>query len=78
MGAPGTGKTLLFPRIGRAVAMGRRGGSCRPREESMMFLPRGTPYLPRGTLKEVLAYPLLGRALRVGSVYLAGPRSPGP
>jgi putative ATP-binding cassette transporter len=24
----------------------------------MLYLPRGTPYLPRGTLKEVLAYPL--------------------
>ena len=22
------------------------------------YLPRGTPYLPRGTLREVLAYPL--------------------
>ena len=24
----------------------------------MLYLPTGTPYLPRGTLKEVLAYPL--------------------
>jgi putative ATP-binding cassette transporter len=24
-----------------------------------MYVPRGTPYLPRGTLREVLAYPLL-------------------
>ena len=24
----------------------------------MLYLPRGTPYLPRGTLREVLAYPL--------------------
>jgi putative ATP-binding cassette transporter len=24
----------------------------------MLYLPRGTPYLPRGTLKEVLAYPV--------------------
>jgi putative ATP-binding cassette transporter len=23
----------------------------------MLYLPRGTPYLPRGTLREVLAYP---------------------
>ena len=24
-----------------------------------MYVPRGTPYLPRGTLREVLAYPLV-------------------
>jgi putative ATP-binding cassette transporter len=24
-----------------------------------MYVPRGTPYLPRGTLREVLAYPLM-------------------
>ena len=24
----------------------------------MLFVPRGTPYLPRGTLREVLAYPM--------------------
>jgi putative ATP-binding cassette transporter len=25
----------------------------------MMYVPRGTPYIPRGSLREVLAYPLL-------------------
>jgi putative ATP-binding cassette transporter len=30
----------------------------RPKDEQMLFLPRGTPYLPRGTLREVLAYPV--------------------
>ncbi len=57
VGAPGTGKTLLFRALAGLWPWG--GGEIRrPREESMMFLPRGTPYLPRGTLKEVLAYPL--------------------
>ncbi|MBV9912992.1 MAG: ABC transporter ATP-binding protein/permease [Sinobacteraceae bacterium] len=57
VGAPGTGKTLLFRALAGLWPWG--GGEIRrPRDESMMFLPRGTPYLPRGTLKEVLAYPL--------------------
>ncbi len=30
----------------------------RPKDEPVLFLPRGTPYLPRGTLREVLAYPM--------------------
>jgi vitamin B12/bleomycin/antimicrobial peptide transport system ATP-binding/permease protein len=30
----------------------------RPKGEPIFYLPRGTPYLPRGTLREVLAYPL--------------------
>src|SRR5205814_3110209 len=34
------------------------GTVTRPKDELMLYLPRGTPYLPRGTLKEVLAYPL--------------------
>ena len=38
----------------------------------MMYVPRGTPYLPRGTLREVLAYPLKtdrfdGARLRAGA-----------
>ena len=35
------------------------GRIVRPKNESMMYVPRGTPYLPRGPLREVLAYPLL-------------------
>ncbi len=56
MGAPGTGKTLLF----RALAGLWPWGSGRvspPKDEHIFFLPRGTPYLPRGTLREVIAYP---------------------
>jgi len=34
------------------------GQITRPTDEQTLYLPSGTPYLPRGTLKEVLAYPL--------------------
>jgi len=56
-GAPGEGKTPLF----RALAGLRPWGSgrvIRPKGEAILYVPRGTPYLPRGTLREVLAYPL--------------------
>ena len=33
------------------------GRITRPKDETIFYLPRGTPYLPRGTLREVLAYP---------------------
>lgn len=57
VGSPGTSKTLLF----RALAGLWPWGSGRittPRDEAILYLPRGTPYLPRGTLREVLAYPM--------------------
>jgi len=57
VGAPGTGKTLLFRALAGLWPWGA-GAITRPKEEVMLYLPRGTPYLPRGTLKEVLAYPL--------------------
>jgi putative ATP-binding cassette transporter len=57
-GAPGEGKTPLFRALAGLWPWGS-GRIVRPRGESVMYVPRGTPYLPRGTLREVLAYPLL-------------------
>ena len=57
LGAPGTGKTQLFRAIAGLWPWGG-GIITRPRGEQIFYLPRGTPYLPRGTLREVLAYPL--------------------
>jgi putative ATP-binding cassette transporter len=57
VGAPGTGKTLLFRALAGLWPWGA-GTITRPRDEPMLYLPTGTPYLPRGTLKEVLAYPM--------------------
>ncbi|MBS0448983.1 MAG: ABC transporter ATP-binding protein/permease [Proteobacteria bacterium] len=57
LGAPGTEKTLLF----RALAGLWPWGSGRmrlPPGEAIHYMPRGTPYLPRGTLADVLAYPM--------------------
>jgi putative ATP-binding cassette transporter len=57
VGAPGTGKTLLFRALAGLWAWGA-GDVIQPKDEPVFYLPRGTPYLPRGTLREVLAYPL--------------------
>ena len=57
LGAPGTGKTQLFRALAGLWPWGK-GNVGRPRGEQIFYLPRGTPYVPRGTLREVLAYPL--------------------
>jgi vitamin B12/bleomycin/antimicrobial peptide transport system ATP-binding/permease protein len=57
LGAPGTGKTQLFRAMAGLWPWGA-GHITRPTGEQIFYLPRGTPYLPRGTLREVLAYPL--------------------
>jgi putative ATP-binding cassette transporter len=57
LGAPGTGKTLLFRALAGLWPWGA-GHITRPTGEQIFYLPGGTPYLPRGTLREVLAYPL--------------------
>jgi putative ATP-binding cassette transporter len=57
-GAPGEGKTPLFRALSGLWPWGS-GRIVRARGESFMYVPRGTPYLPRGSLREVLAYPLL-------------------
>jgi putative ATP-binding cassette transporter len=56
-GAPGTNRTQLFRALAGLWPWGH-GHITRPKDEPVLFVPRGTPYLPRGTLREVLAYPL--------------------
>jgi putative ATP-binding cassette transporter len=55
LGTPGTEKTLLFRALAGLWPWGT-GTVRRPRGETIHFMPRGTPYLPRGTLAEVLSY----------------------
>jgi len=57
LGAPGTGKTQLFRALAGLWPWGA-GRVTRPAGEQIFYLPGGTPYMPRGTLREVLAYPL--------------------
>ncbi|RZL95293.1 MAG: ABC transporter ATP-binding protein/permease [Variovorax sp.] len=55
LGAPGTEKTLLFRALAGLWPWGS-GTVHRPRGETIHYMPRGTPYLPRGTLAEALTY----------------------
>jgi putative ATP-binding cassette transporter len=55
VGEAGTGKTLLFRVLAGLWPWGA-GQVARPKGEELLYMPR-TPYLPPGTLREVLAYP---------------------
>ena len=55
LGTPGTEKTLLFRALAGLWPWGS-GTVRRPRGETIHYMPRGTPYLPRGTLAEALSY----------------------
>jgi putative ATP-binding cassette transporter len=55
VGETGTGKTLLFRALAGLWPWGS-GTVTHPADEEILYLPR-TPYLPPGTLREVLAYP---------------------
>jgi len=57
-GARGEGKTPLFRAFSGLWPWGS-GRVVRPRGESVMYVPQGTPYLHLGTLREELAYPSL-------------------
>jgi putative ATP-binding cassette transporter len=55
VGESGTGKTLLFRTLAGLWPWGA-GRISHPKGEELLYMPR-TPYLPPGTLREVLAYP---------------------
>jgi vitamin B12/bleomycin/antimicrobial peptide transport system ATP-binding/permease protein len=55
VGEPGSGKTLLFRALAGLWPWGA-GRIGRPRDATVFYMPR-RPYLPPGTLREVLAYP---------------------
>jgi vitamin B12/bleomycin/antimicrobial peptide transport system ATP-binding/permease protein len=55
VGETGTGKTLLFRALAGLWPWGA-GQVSHPRGEEVLYMPR-TPYLPPGTMREVLAYP---------------------
>jgi len=58
LGAPGEpARRSCFARW-RDYGPGAPGTSRARRGEQIFYLPGGTPYMPRGTLREVLAYPL--------------------
>ena len=56
VGEPGTGKTQLFRALAGLWPWGT-GRITLPQGEPITYVPRGTPYFPRGTLRQVLAYP---------------------
>lgn len=56
LGMRGTGKTQLFRALAGLWPWGG-GRVLRPEGEQIFYVPRGTPYIPHGTLREVLAYP---------------------
>jgi vitamin B12/bleomycin/antimicrobial peptide transport system ATP-binding/permease protein len=57
VGEPGTNKTQLFRALTGLWPWGA-GRIEHPKDEAILYIPRGTPYLPRASLREVLAYPL--------------------
>jgi putative ATP-binding cassette transporter len=57
VGEPGTNKTQLFRALTGLWPWGA-GRIEHPKDEAMLYIPRGTPYLPRASLREVLAYPM--------------------
>jgi vitamin B12/bleomycin/antimicrobial peptide transport system ATP-binding/permease protein len=69
LGASGTGKTLLFRALAGLWPWGA-GRITRPKGETVLYIPR-EPYLPPGTLREVLAYPSTAASFDAGAYPLA-------
>jgi putative ATP-binding cassette transporter len=69
VGESGTGKTLLFRALAGLWPWGS-GRVSHPKGEPMLYLPR-TPYLPPGSLREVLAYPMTVDHFDAGSFEVA-------
>jgi putative ATP-binding cassette transporter len=65
VGESGTGKTLLFRALAGLWPWGL-GRVTHPRGEELLYMPR-TPYLPPGTLREVLAYPSTTESFEAGA-----------
>jgi putative ATP-binding cassette transporter len=65
VGESGTGKTLLFRALAGLWPWGA-GRVAHPRGEELLYMPR-TPYLPPGTLREVLAYPSTTESFEAGA-----------
>src|SRR6185312_1797860 len=57
VGETGTNRTLLFRALAGLWPLGT-GRVVMPAGEQILYFPRGTPYLPQGSLRDVLAYPL--------------------
>ncbi len=57
LGERGTNKTLLFRALAGLWPLGT-GRVVMPAGEQILYFPRGTPYLPQGSLRDVLTYPL--------------------
>jgi vitamin B12/bleomycin/antimicrobial peptide transport system ATP-binding/permease protein len=69
VGESGTGKTLLFRTLAGLWPWGA-GRVTRPKGEELLYMPR-RPYLPPGTLREVLAYPLAVETYETGAYQAA-------
>jgi putative ATP-binding cassette transporter len=65
VGESGTGKTLLFRALAGLWPWGA-GRVAHPGGEELLYMPR-TPYLPPGTLREVLAYPSTTESFDTGA-----------
>jgi putative ATP-binding cassette transporter len=65
VGETGAGKTLLFRALAGLWPWGT-GQVAHPKGEELLYMPR-TPYLPPGTLREVLAYPSATGSFETGA-----------